>query len=236
VTGFSALIFASIALRVRIRGDMGSRGPRPNGLGSYATSSLRRPGISRVMPIAVTTWPDEAKRTSNSACVWIAEATVEDRIFIARSRHGPVNELARQLGAAGLPDRPMVIRYSGLAGTLTYRSFYAAAMWTFSEGDRTLRRVRYREPPEGVFLGGGTGRKCVSSPAADDVESRPANGRKAPPPAVGTRHCDGCGAVFRPARPWSRFCCPACRLRPHRRLAGDTKAQTFAAIFESDTP
>jgi hypothetical protein len=52
----------------------------------------------------------------------------------------------------------MVIRYSGLAGTLTYRSFYAAAMWTFSEGDRTLRRVRYREPPEGVFLGGGTGR------------------------------------------------------------------------------
>jgi hypothetical protein len=189
-----------------------------------------------VTPIAVTTWPDEATRTSNSACLWIAEATVEGRTYTARSRHGPVNELARQLGAAGLPDRPMVIRYSGLAGTLTYRSFYAAAMWTFSEGDRTLRRVRYREPPEGVFLGGGTGRKCVSSPAADDVESRPANGRKAPPPAVGTRHCDGCGAVFRPARPWSRFCCPACRLRAHRRLAGDTKAQILAAIFESDTP
>jgi hypothetical protein len=229
------LIFASIALTVRIRGDMGSHGPRPNGLGLLATSSLRRPGISRVMPIAVTTWPDEAKRTSNSACVWIAEATVEGRIHIARSRHGPANELARQLVAAGLLDRPMVIRYLGLAGTLTYRSFYAAATWTFSEGERTLRRVRYREPPEGVFLGGGTGRKCVSSPAAD--ESLPANGRKAaPPPAVETRHCDGCGAVFRPARPWSRFCCPACRLRAHRRLAGDTKAQILAAIFESDPP
>jgi hypothetical protein len=110
------LIFASIALTVRIRGDMGSHGPRPNGLGLLATSSLRRPGISRVMPIAVTTWPDEAKRTSNSACVWIAEATVEGRIHIARSRHGPANELARQLVAAGLLDRPMVIRCRGLAG------------------------------------------------------------------------------------------------------------------------
>jgi hypothetical protein len=56
-----------------------------------------------------------------------------------------------------------------------------------------LRRVRYREPPEGVFLGSGTGQKCVSSPVADDVDSLPANGRKtaAPPPAVETRRCDG---------------------------------------------
>jgi hypothetical protein len=65
--------------------------------------------------------------------------------------------------------RPMVIRYSGLAGTLTYRSFYAAATWTNSEGERTLRRVRYREPPEGVFLGGGTGRECVQLRGLDKV-------------------------------------------------------------------
>ena len=31
--------------------------------------------------------------------------------------------------------------------------------------------------------------------------------------------CDGCDGDFRPARPWSRFCCPAFRLRAHRRLA-----------------
>src|SRR5258705_8109417 len=55
-----------------------------------------------------------------------------------------------------------------------------------------LRRVRYREPPEGVFLGSGTGQKCVSLPAADEVERPPANGRKAeaPLPAVETRHCE----------------------------------------------
>jgi hypothetical protein len=189
-----------------------------------------------VTPIAVTTWPDEATRTSNSACLWIAEATVEGRTYTARSRHGPANELARQLVAAGLLDRPMVIRRLGLAGTMTYRSFHAAARWTFSEGERTLRRVRYREPPEGVFLRSGTGQKCVSSLVADDVEILPANRRKAeaPPPAVGTRRCDGCGADFRPARPWSRFCCPTCRLRAHRRLAGDTRAQKLASIYESD--
>ena len=64
---------------------------------------------------------------------------------------------------------------------MTYRSFRAAARWTFSEGERPLRRVRYREPPEGVFLGSGTGQKCVSSPVADDVRAcRPTGGRGEP--------------------------------------------------------
>ena len=141
-----------------------------------------------------------------------------------------------QLVVAGVVDRPMVIRYHGLAGTMTYRSFHAAAKWTFGEGERMLRRVRYRQPPEGVFLGSGTGKKCVSSPMADDMESLAANRRKAeaPPPAIETRRCDGCDADFRPGRPWSRFCCPACRLWAHRRLAGVTGAQELATIFKSD--
>jgi len=64
------------------------------------------PGHIRVIPIAVTTWPDEATRTSNSVCVWIAEATrtsnsacvwigeatVEGRTYTARSRYGPANQ------------------------------------------------------------------------------------------------------------------------------------------------
>jgi hypothetical protein len=48
---------------------------------------------------------------------------VEGRTYTVRSRHGPANQLARQLVAAGFPDRPMVIRYRGLEGTMTYRSF-----------------------------------------------------------------------------------------------------------------
>ena len=83
----------------------------------------------------MATWPDEATRTSNSACVWTAEAMVEGRTYTARSRHGPANQLARQLVAAGFPDRSMVIRYRGLAGTMTYRSLHAAATWTFKANE-----------------------------------------------------------------------------------------------------
>jgi hypothetical protein len=62
------------------------------------------------------------------------------------------------------------------------------------------------------------------------MEILPANRRKteAPPPAIETRRCDGCDADFRPARPWSRFCCPACRAyrsrpcsRPGPRSSGE---------------
>src|SRR5215472_10060229 len=128
-------------------------------------------------------WPLEATRTANSPCSWIAEATIEDQTYTARSRHGAPNELARQLFAAGFADRPMVIGYQGLAGSMTYRSFHAAATWTYGERDQPLRRVRYKERPEGLFVGSGARQKCVSSPVADDGEIPPANGRETEAPA-----------------------------------------------------
>lgn len=176
--------------------------------------------------------PDEATRTANSPCSWIVEATIEDQTYTARARHGAPNELARRLVAAGLTDRRMVIRYQGLAGSMTYRSFHAAATWTYSEGNQPLRRVKYREPPEGVFLGSGARQKCVSSPVADGVEMPPADGHKmeAPAPTPEMRCCDGCGADFRPTRPWSRFCRPACRLRAHRSGRANASARDDAAM------
>jgi hypothetical protein len=180
-------------------------------------------------PITVTTWPDEARRTPNSACAWVAEATVDGRTYTARSRHGAPNELARQFVAAEITDRPMVIRYRGLAGTMTYRSFHAAATWTFSEGDQPLQRVRYRERPEGVFLRSGTGQKCVSS-TVDDPLIPP----EPDPLKMGRRRCVSCDADLLPARPWSRFCSPACRLRAHRRLAGETRDQKSAEVARTD--
>jgi hypothetical protein len=127
-------------------------------------------------PITVACWPDESTRTPNSSCAWIAETMVEGRVYVARSRYGAPNELARQLVAAGLADRPMAIRYRGRAGTMFYRSFHAAAIWTFSEGDQPLRRVRYREQPEGLFPVCGTRQKCVSSAGDEVLEPPPADG------------------------------------------------------------
>jgi hypothetical protein len=207
----------------------------------------------RMTAITVTTWPEEATRTPNSACVWVAEATVDGRTCTARSRHGAANELARQLVAAGFTDRPMVIRNRGRAGTGTYRSLHDVAKWTFTEGDHPLRRVRYREQPEGLFPVCATEQKCVSSPDYVSLEGREADTRDfaAPAPApemrfsplsdrqecvssrpveeqevplvddlekrpASTRRCEACDGDFLPARPWSRFCSPACRLRAHR--------------------
>jgi hypothetical protein len=168
-------------------------------------------------PITVTTWPDEATRTPNSACAWVAETMVEGRVYVARSRYGAANELARQLVASGLADRPMVIHYRGLAGVMTYGSFHAAATRTFREGDQPLHRVRYREQPEGLFLVLGTGQKCVSSPGDDELDPTAADTHETHSPTM--RRCEGCDSDFLPARVWSRFCSSACRLRAHRRLA-----------------
>jgi hypothetical protein len=86
-----------------------------------------------------------------------------------RSRHCAPNELARQLVDAGIIDRPMVIRYRGLAGTTTWGSFQAAATWTYSEGDQPLCRVRYKEQPEGLFLRSGDAENAFHRPPDDIV-------------------------------------------------------------------
>src|SRR5260370_34026651 len=96
----------------------------------------------------------------------------------------------------------------------TSRRILVDGPFNVRKGERRLRRVRYRAQPDGVFLGSGSRQERVSRSMADDVGRPPANGRKAEAPllAVETRHCEGCDADFRPARPWSRFCGPARRL------------------------
>jgi hypothetical protein len=173
--------------------------------------------IGPITTIFVTCRSDEATRTPNSSCAWVAETMVDGRVYVARSRYGAANELARQLVASGLADRPMVIHYRGRAGVMTYGSFHAAATRTFREGDQPLHRVRYREQPEGLFLVFGTGQKCVSSPGDNEVDPLGADTHETHSPTM--RPCEGCESDFLPARPWSRFCSPACRLRSYRRLA-----------------
>jgi hypothetical protein len=75
--------------------------------GADGTERQMTMGVPRATPIGVTTWPEEATRTPNSACIWVAEATIDGRRYAARSRHGAANELARQLVAARLADRPL---------------------------------------------------------------------------------------------------------------------------------
>ena len=96
--------------------------------------------------ILVKAYPLETTRTADGTCFWIAETTVVGRSFSARSKHGAPNELARQLVADGIPDAPMEIAHAELRGTMSYRSFHAAAKWTYTETAGTpLHRIPYRE-------------------------------------------------------------------------------------------
>ena len=178
------------------------------------------------MPIVVMSWPDETTRTLNGPCVWIAEGTVDGRRFRARSRHGAPNALARQLLAAGLADRPMVIRYRGLAGAMTHRSFRAAAKWTYTEGASTpVKRVPYREWKPGAPVLTG----CPETVEGEGQERGGAlfNGSLEPAgsvtPKTGDRTPDSeqrpcaiCGRLFRPWRPQATHCSGACRQKAYR--------------------
>jgi hypothetical protein len=149
-------------------------------------------------------------------------------------------------------DNGAEIRTEELRGCISYRSLHAMAEATFEEGDRPLHRARFKERPQIAFplqpceqemrfmpsagilapaeqsealaADGRTGQKCVSSPAVDVLEPSPRETQALAPPAE-TRRCDGCGGDFLPARPWSRFCGAACRVRAHR-----------AAVSRADQP
>jgi hypothetical protein len=146
-----------------------------------------------------------------------------------------------------ISDNGAEIRTEQLQGRISYRSLHAMAEATFEEGDRPLHRARFKErpqiafplqpgaqemrfmPPAGILTpavqskalatDGGIEQKCVSSPLDDVTVPLPTEPRQ-------TRRCEGCDGDFLPARPWSRFCTPACRLRAHR--AG--------AVSRSDQP
>jgi hypothetical protein len=167
---------------------------------------------------------------THTGSLWEAVTEIDGQPYSATSRHGAPQALARVLVAAGIADQPVEvrsevcvfdngaeIRTEQLRGCIRHRSLHAMAKWTYSEGNQPLRRVRFQEQPEGVFSVQSSGQKCVSSPPDDVVEVTPPDGRETQAPAP--RRCDGCDSDFVPARPWSRFCSPACRLRAHRRAS-----------------
>jgi hypothetical protein len=116
----------------------------------------------------------------------------------------------------------MVIHYRGLAGTMTYRSFHAAAKSTYSEGNQPLRRVRHKEQPEGLFLRSGEDENASRRPL-DDIVAIP--GSVTPKITAGTeeRPCATCGRFFRLWRPQAAYCSPPCRQKAYRqRMASAT--------------
>lgn len=172
--------------------------------------------------------PLPESRTANSSAAWLAECEADGRRFEAKSRHGAANALARELVAAGIPDAPMEVRYEGLAGTMRYPSFHAAAGWTFSESASTpLRRVPFREfdlnqgePLEGPGALHGHGQHRGGRNFDGSLEA-PESVTPKSEAAHTDRECalPECGKRFRPWRPQSLFCSQACRQKAYRKRA-----------------
>ena len=80
-------------------------------------------------------------------CLWEARCEVGGEVHMARSRSGAANALARFLVERGVADGPVEVTQEGLRGAMTYRSLHEMAGWKYKEGDRPLRRVRWRSAP-----------------------------------------------------------------------------------------
>jgi hypothetical protein len=105
---------------------------------------MSAPAAPPLPPIAVYQRPDEPTRTPEQSCEWIGEAVVNGTPYTSRSRMSPATDIARQLVAEGLADRPLVIRSTGIAGHTTWPSFHEAAKWTYEEGPKVAaRRTSY---------------------------------------------------------------------------------------------
>jgi ferredoxin len=150
-------------------------------------------------------------RTSTGS-LWQAETEINGKTYTATSRHGAPMALARVLIAAAIPDQPVEVRSEERPGCVRYRSLYEMAKWTFTEGTSTLlHRVKYQEQPKGVFSVEASGQEMRFTPPVGILAPEDRGH-----PEIDASKCVSCGRDFHPARPWSRFCSPACRLRAHR--------------------
>jgi hypothetical protein len=93
--------------------------------------------------ILITTYPDEASKTQDNVCHWVAETEIDGIFYQCKSRHGATNELARILINAGIPDTSIETRIGDIADLgwgrpgmrlLSHPSFHIAAKFTYSEG------------------------------------------------------------------------------------------------------
>lgn len=88
-------------------------------------------------------------RTAENSSKWEVRAEVDGVVYRATSRRGAPQELARVLVAAGVGDCPVRVFSEQSPGTSIYRSLYAMAKFTFTEGKtRSLRQVRWTSPEE----------------------------------------------------------------------------------------
>jgi hypothetical protein len=249
-----AMIFIHQRIVPRSRTGTGSPWEASTEIGSKTYSAASRHGAPQALArVSVAAGiPDQPVEVRSEICIFDDGKTIRTEELKGCIRYRSLHAMARYTFEEG--DRPLHrVRYTerpggifpveeeqlpeGLAlGGRGGQKCVSSPAYGSLEG-MAADTAENGRPPSDVemrFSRPGDGQECVSSPTAD-VLPPPADGREIEAPAPGARQCEGCDGEFLPARPWSRFCSSACRLRAHRRLTlrGETNDQ---AQFPSRAP
>jgi hypothetical protein len=125
-----------------------------------------RPGTDP-QPIKVLVTEGPNSHTKRKGSIWTATCEVDGRRFEATTRNEPTCALARQLVAAGISDRPMIV--TAPIGGYTWPSMHEAARTTYQESDKVpLKRIPFLEG-HFPFLGLGKNRGQGPLPAPEAI-------------------------------------------------------------------
>jgi hypothetical protein len=75
--------------------------------------------------------------------------------------------------AAAVSDRPLEVRFEGLAGCLRWGSIATTAKRTYTEGNRALQCIRWINPQDAVQAIRATLKQGVKGPAATAAPPEP---------------------------------------------------------------
>jgi hypothetical protein len=91
--------------------------------------------------------PDEASRSPDKSCRWIAECDLDGEHYEAQARLDAPNALARLLVDIGVADLQVVLITAGVRGEMTYPSLHRMAQRTIVESLTTpIRSTKWRPP------------------------------------------------------------------------------------------
>ena len=126
--------------------------------------------------ITIYQMADETSRSPDRPCYYAATAEWRGQNFTARARYGVINDLARQLTAAGAEDHFVEVRTAGIPGYAAYRSLHMLATRTVSEVPTTpLRDTRWIDPAPRLAALATTGvsKAVLSTCLGSDASSQP---------------------------------------------------------------
>jgi hypothetical protein len=239
------MIFTHQRIVPRSRTGTGSLWEASTEFGSKTYSAVSRHGAPQALArmLVVAGIPDQPVEVRSGICIFDDGKTIRTEELKGCIRYRSLHAMARYTFQEG--DRPLHrVRYAerpegvfpveeehlleglALGGRGRQKCVSSLVLGQREVPEPNLSKIVASAPAgEMRFSPLVGGQECVSPRLANGQEIRFAD--RLETHAAAMRRCEGCDGDFVPARSWSRFCSPGCRLRAHRRLArrGETNDQ-----------